>query len=153
MRCRPQLAGFYRGLKEGGFVEGQNLTIDYRWAKSRPDRLPAMAADLVRRRVAVIFGGGGTHTAAKNATTTIPIVFATGGDPVGLGLVTSLARPGGSIGLTMLLTDLAANSVADHVAAETFLVRRHYTRLRLEPTFPSPVARMERSGMRGAKRH
>jgi putative tryptophan/tyrosine transport system substrate-binding protein len=109
---RPHLAGLHRGLKEGGFVDGQNLTIDYRWAESRPDRLPAMAAGLVRRRVAVIIAGGGTHTAAKNATTTVPIVFATGGDPVGLGLVTSLARPGGNMtGVSFFNADLTAKGL------------------------------------------
>jgi putative tryptophan/tyrosine transport system substrate-binding protein len=111
---RPHLAGFHRGLKEGGFVNGQNLTIDYRWAESRADRLPAMAADLVRRRVAVIIAGGGTRTAmaAKNATTTIPIVFATGGDPVGLGLVTSLARPSGNMtGVSFFNADLTAKGL------------------------------------------
>jgi putative tryptophan/tyrosine transport system substrate-binding protein len=78
-----QLAAFHRGLKEGGFVEGQNLTIEYRWAEDHVERLPEMAADLPRRHVAVIVAVGGTHStmAAKHATTTIPIVFVTGGDP------------------------------------------------------------------------
>src|SRR6266481_1992137 len=94
-----QLAAFHRGLKEGGFVEGQNLAIEYRWAEGRAERLPALADELVRQRVAVIVAVGGTHStmAAKNATTTIPIVFATGGDPVKLGMVPSIARPGGNI--------------------------------------------------------
>jgi ABC transporter substrate binding protein len=109
-----QMGGFHTGLKEGGFVEGQNLTIEYRWAEEHPERLPAMAADLVRRRVAVIVAAGGTNSirAAKAATTTIPIVFSTGSDPVRLGLVTSLARPGGNTtGVSFFSADLAAKAM------------------------------------------
>ena len=109
MQMRLQLAGFHAGLKEGGFVDGQNVIIDYRWAEGHAERLPAMAADLVQRRVAVITAVGGTNSslAAKKATTTIPIVFSTGGDPVKIGLVQSLARPGGNIpGVANLLLEL-----------------------------------------------
>ena len=110
----PHVAGYHRGLKAGGFVDGQNLTIEFRWAEGHVDRLPAMATDLVRRRVAAIFAAGGVQSAiaAKNATTTIPILFATGGDPVRLGLISSLARPGGNMtGVSFLNADLTAKAL------------------------------------------
>jgi putative tryptophan/tyrosine transport system substrate-binding protein len=106
---KPQLSAFLKGLDEKGYVDGRNVTIEYRWAEGHTDRLPSMAADLVRRQVTVI---AATTTpaalAAKAATTTIPIVFTTVGDPVQLHLVTSLNRPGGNVtGVTQMNVEVA----------------------------------------------
>jgi putative tryptophan/tyrosine transport system substrate-binding protein len=91
------VTAFRQGLKEAAFVEGQNVAIEFRSAEDDPDRLPALVADLISRRVAVIVGNNNAALAAKSATTTVPIVFTTGGDPVTLGLVTGLNRPGGNV--------------------------------------------------------
>jgi putative ABC transport system substrate-binding protein len=99
------VAGFQQGLREAGFLEGQNIQIEYRWAEGRNDRLPELANDLVRRGIAVLVATGGEPAAlaAKVSTQTIPIVFLIGGDPVRMGLVSGMNRPGGNVtGATLL---------------------------------------------------
>jgi len=105
---RDYVAAFHRGLADGGFAEGRNVGVEYRWTEGQNDRLPALAADLVRRQVTVIVvASTPASLAAKGATQTIPIVFAVGTDPVGIGLVASLAHPGGNItGVTNLNVEL-----------------------------------------------
>jgi ABC-type uncharacterized transport system substrate-binding protein len=109
------IAAIHHGLKESGYVKGQNLAVEHRWAEGQYDQLPALAADLVNRRVNVIvtLGGPPPALAAKKATSTIPIVFHMGADPVELGIVASLSRPGGNItGATMLAVALEAKRLA-----------------------------------------
>src|SRR5262245_36850799 len=105
------LRGFRQGLKDTGYSEGENVAIDYRWGNNEVDRLPALAGDLVRKQVAVIVATGGFDSAlaAKGATTTIPIVFSVGGDPVRVGLVASLSRPSSNLtGVNFFSMELVA---------------------------------------------
>ena len=133
----PFFAAFSQGLSETGYVVGRNLAIQYRWAEGRSDQLPALASDLVRREVDVIvtIGSDAPARAAKDATSTIPIVFYTGGDPVLEGLVPSLARPGGNVtGISMLAGELNTKrlellaEMVPHISVIALLVNPHNPR-------------------------
>ena len=132
-------AAFHAGLKETGYVEGQNVAIEYRWAEGRYVLLTEMAADLVRRQVSVIVANTPANLAAKNATSTIPIVFTTGVDPVQLGLVSNLRRPGGNVtGVTQLNAQLGPKRI--ELAHE------------LTPTAPVIVLLVNSNDLAGAER-
>jgi putative ABC transport system substrate-binding protein len=108
----PFVGAFHRGLKESGYFEGQNVVIEYRWAENQIDRLPTLAADLVRDQVAVIVGNTEGTLAAKAITAAIPIVFTTGGDPIRQGFVASLNRPGGNVtGVKWFSTEVSAKNL------------------------------------------
>jgi putative tryptophan/tyrosine transport system substrate-binding protein len=140
--ARPA-AAFRKGLSEAGFVDGQNVTIEYRWAENRYQQLPTLAADLVGRKVAVIITSGGAVSvlAAKGATATIPIVFVAGADPIKSGLVASLSRPGGNVtGISLFSAELGPkklellHNLVPKTAAIAFLINpenpSHDSRLR-----------------------
>ena len=109
----PMAAAFREGLKQAGFVPGENVQIEYRWANDSYDKLPQLAKELVERRVAVIFANSPSIPHAKNATSSIPIVFSSGDDPVRLGFVSSLNRPGGNLtGVAIMSNELAAKRLS-----------------------------------------
>jgi putative ABC transport system substrate-binding protein len=150
-RSAGLLRFFREGLGELGFVEGQNVTIDYRWAEGRNDRLPALAADLVRREVSVIAAPATTPgaLAAKAATATIPIVIFTAGDPVALGLVASLSRPGGNItGTTSLAGELAPKRLE---LLRELMPTANNVALLVNPTNPALMATTTREAQAAAR--
>jgi len=148
-RYRPMVAAFRQGLEQSGYVEGQNVSVEYRWAEGHYDRLPALAADLVHRQVAVIVTGGTPPAvAAKAATSTIPIVINVGIDPVQAGLIASLNRPGGNVtGIAILTAVLAIKRV--EMLHELLRTSTTFAIL-VNPT--SPLTEPELKGVRDAAR-
>ena len=141
-------AAVRRGLEEVGYVEGKNVAIEYRWAEGDYDRLPALAAELVRRQVTVITAGGAVAAqAAKDATTTIPVVFTSGADPVASGLVRSLSRPGGNLtGVSLLAAEMATKRLE---LIRDLLPQARAVAMIINPTFPgaeSEIAEVEAAG-------
>jgi putative tryptophan/tyrosine transport system substrate-binding protein len=134
----PMVAAFRQGLKETGYVEGQNVAVEFRWAEGKYDRVPGMAAELVRRQVAVIVANTPGVTAVKAATTTIPIVFTTASDPVKIGLVASLSRPGGNItGVTQLNVEVASKRLE---LAHELIPAATVISVLVNPTYPETEA-------------
>jgi len=149
----PYVAAFRQGLSETGYDEGRNVAIEYRWAEGHGDRLPALAADLVSRQVDVIAAGGGSAgiLAAKSATSTIPIVFLIGGDPVGVGMVNSLARPGGNLtGFTLLGGELVPKrlELLSELAPQTKVIA-----LLLHPNSPATGGVQQAARTKGLELH
>jgi putative ABC transport system substrate-binding protein len=137
-----RLRGFHQGLKEAGFVEGENVAVEYRWADNQIDRLQAQAAELVRRQVTMIVAGGGFRSglAAKTETKSIPVLFIAGEDPVKLGLVSSLAKPDGNLtGINIL--------VAEVVTKRLELLRELLPKCKFKFTIPVPSARSMRRSL------
>jgi len=145
------LAGFQRGLREAGFLEGQNVAIEYRWAEGHYERLPDLANDLVRRQLAVLVATGGEPAAlaAKVATQAIPIVFLIGGDPVKEGLVASMNRPGGNVtGLTLLTTEIEGKRLG---LLQELVPKATLIAVLVNPNFP-PAENQQRDVLEAASR-
>jgi putative tryptophan/tyrosine transport system substrate-binding protein len=138
------------GLKEGGYIEGQNVAIEYRWAEGHYDRLPALAADLVRRQVTVITAGGAVAAqAAKEATAAIPIVFTSGADPIASGLVKGLSRPGANLtGVSLLAAEMGAKRLE---LICDLLPKARTVAMMINPTFPGAESEMAQVEVAGRK--